>query len=774
MRDNEPIPDLITNRERVRERSPVRRTSTFNPSVQLEGSLDSLKSHELTASQEGEPMGEEDADRSTKKVRLKEPSMSQTPEAMETEATPQPAEEVETSEPQVQDSTMDEARSSHLHKLTGGQPTSQASDPWVEEVEAEVEDGDIVVVDKGGKKVVELSEAFLHRLRKPWDKAVVVKLLGRAIGFKTLQSKILSLWNPKGPIKIIDLENNYFVVRFWEEDDYHRALLDGSWSIFSHVLSVQPWSQSFRASSNSIDKVVTWVRFLDFPLDHYHSRVLSTMRNLVGKTVKLERNSENPSRGKFAKVAVAIDLTQPLEGTVSVDDVDYKVVYEGLPDICGICGRVGHLSVTCPDSTTEPPPPVMTQKPAASSSDPSAISNSSIASPRETPFTSSPVSQKESRGEWMNAPRRSRRPPKRQADCHPLPYKMPVTPQLGNKYQALDAQDPPDVALPHQDQPITNHPPQHLAFQDGPHRNPAHQKTHLKAQQKSPKPSHNSTKTTGPASSSKPSRTPLNNITNSKSQTQQQAHTGPSSSAPQPRVILRHNPDQNSFPRPLTDLPLPHKPKHLAIKLTEANHRDVLAANTAEVSQHPTPAPVHPISPASSTLPCVTPEKPPDPPFFPSSNAHTLPLDTCMPDACPDSRFDNLPTSSSPISTIRQPHKQDSQLMDIVVDTANFLSGEERKDRLGRYGSANRAFSSYVDSAKLLDLDFTGGKFTWKGGGYQAKLDRFLCNDAWRLAFPEATVFHLPYSSADHRPLIIKQGAPPPPRENRPFRFQAA
>ncbi|KAJ4825017.1 hypothetical protein Tsubulata_050912 [Turnera subulata] len=98
------------------------------------------------------------------------------------------------------------------------------------------------------------------------------------------------------------------------------------------------------------------------------------------------------------------------------------------------------------------------------------------------------------------------------------------------------------------------------------------------------------------------------------------------------------------------------------------------------------------------------------------------------------------------------------------------LSGDERKDRSGRPGVADNEFQNCVNQSRLMDLGAIGSKFTWKGGGRHARLDRFLCNDLWRLAFQNAIVFHLPLACSDHRPILIKDGVAAPPRAHRPFR----
>ncbi|KAJ4840941.1 hypothetical protein Tsubulata_023064 [Turnera subulata] len=235
----------------------------------------------------------------------------------------------------------------------------------------------------------------------------------------------------------VDLENNYFVVRFWDVEDFHKALLEGPWTIFTHVLSVQPWTQTFRASSNTIDKVVTWVRFVDFPLDRYHSHILRAMGDLVGTTVKLDKNADNPDRGKSAKGSACVDLTQPLAGKVTVAGESYKVVYEGLPNICGVCGKVGHLSAGCPEWKM-PPTTSDPHSSQPSSSSPKGQTSATVGVDHSSNGTSN---QSEDKGEWMNAPRGSIRPPKRQMDGQPAASNSPTSPVSVNRFQVFNESD---------------------------------------------------------------------------------------------------------------------------------------------------------------------------------------------------------------------------------------------------------------------------------------------------------------------------------------------
>lgn len=44
-----------------------------------------------------------------------------------------------------------------------------------------------------------------ERIRKPWKYGVIVKLLGRKIGYRALESRLQQLWVQKGVINIVDI-----------------------------------------------------------------------------------------------------------------------------------------------------------------------------------------------------------------------------------------------------------------------------------------------------------------------------------------------------------------------------------------------------------------------------------------------------------------------------------------------------------------------------------------------------------------------------------------
>lgn len=97
------------------------------------------------------------------------------------------------------------------------------------------------------------------KLCRPCRKEIIIKLLGRKIGYKFLYGRLVKLWNLSGDFKLIDLQNEFFLVRFYEASDYERVLYDGPWMILGHYLIVQRLKLEFRPFEESIKRIVTWI-----------------------------------------------------------------------------------------------------------------------------------------------------------------------------------------------------------------------------------------------------------------------------------------------------------------------------------------------------------------------------------------------------------------------------------------------------------------------------------------------------------------------------------
>ncbi|KAL4280672.1 hypothetical protein GQ457_03G026900 [Hibiscus cannabinus] len=161
--------------------------------------------------------------------------------------------------------------------------------------------------------------------------SLVVMLLGRSIGYQALLNRIHALWKPRREFSLIDLYNAYYLVRFADEVDFHNVLTGGPWVIYGSYLTVQPWSRHFSIKN-------------DYPSQ------INLFRHIVaaiGKVVRVDYNTAEGKRGRFARLVIVMDLDKPLLFGIIINGHRQDIEYEGLPEICFRCGKYGHAKEVC-------------------------------------------------------------------------------------------------------------------------------------------------------------------------------------------------------------------------------------------------------------------------------------------------------------------------------------------------------------------------------------------------------------------------------------------
>ncbi|KAL9437499.1 hypothetical protein AB3S75_023378 [Citrus x aurantiifolia] len=215
------------------------------------------------------------------------------------------------------------------------------------------EEGDVTENCEGVMPSITFSARIQEKLIQPWKNSVVVKLLGKSIGYRALCSRLANLWKPSMGFSVIDLENNYYLVRFCAARDAMDAMTKGPWIILGHYLTVQPWTPEFDSRTADLNHAIVWIRLPDLAMHLYHQNILQKIGQLVGEVIKFDDNTELSTRGKFARIAVRISLVQPLVSQIEINGRVQKIEYEGLPVIRFNCGRYGHHSDACSNNKTD-------------------------------------------------------------------------------------------------------------------------------------------------------------------------------------------------------------------------------------------------------------------------------------------------------------------------------------------------------------------------------------------------------------------------------------
>ena len=79
----------------------------------------------------------------------------------------------------------------------------------------------------------------------------------------------------------------------------------------------------------------------------YVDSVLRLLASAMGRPVKMDFNTTNYAKRKFARMYVEVDLTKPMVGKMGLGGDWYNVEYEGPHMLCSKCGCYGHFSRDC-------------------------------------------------------------------------------------------------------------------------------------------------------------------------------------------------------------------------------------------------------------------------------------------------------------------------------------------------------------------------------------------------------------------------------------------
>ncbi|XP_017629168.1 uncharacterized protein LOC108472170 [Gossypium arboreum] len=160
-------------------------------------------------------------------------------------------------------------------------------------------EGDIIMSTIDGMPDIRFSDRVHTLVLKSMFTSVIIKSLGRKIGLNSLCSKLYAIWKPTRTFQLMDLVNDYYVVKFEAKMDYKK-----------------PWSLSFSTQEEYPMLVVVWVRLPNFPGAWFKRCLLEAVGNTIGQ--------------------------------LRIEDKIQREEYENLPNVCYECGRFGHVKDGCP------------------------------------------------------------------------------------------------------------------------------------------------------------------------------------------------------------------------------------------------------------------------------------------------------------------------------------------------------------------------------------------------------------------------------------------
>lgn len=110
-----------------------------------------------------------------------------------------------------------------------------------------------------------------------------------------------------------------------------------------YSITVRRWTPDFKAFEASILNTLVWVRLPEIPFPFFSQfNRLKEISDMIGTFVKVDERTELASKGRFARIAVKVDLKKPLLPKYLIGNREFNIEYEGIKLICYHCEVLGH------------------------------------------------------------------------------------------------------------------------------------------------------------------------------------------------------------------------------------------------------------------------------------------------------------------------------------------------------------------------------------------------------------------------------------------------
>lgn len=129
-----------------------------------------------------------------------------------------------------------------------------------------------------GTVAIKLSKRTKINIRAKWVHSLIVKVFGQTVGFHFLHSKIMHLWNQQGRLDCIDLENEFYLIKFRLAEDYEKVLKGGPSFVWEHYLTICAWEPYFKPTVAVCSKVAVWACLPGLPIEFYELEGLKEIR----------------------------------------------------------------------------------------------------------------------------------------------------------------------------------------------------------------------------------------------------------------------------------------------------------------------------------------------------------------------------------------------------------------------------------------------------------------------------------------------------------------
>ncbi|TXG49470.1 hypothetical protein EZV62_025345 [Acer yangbiense] len=206
----------------------------------------------------------------------------------------------------------------------------------------------------GGVPTLKIGGDSHRQSTKEVSHCLVGKVLSRKrVNREAFISVISKIWNTKGELEIEVIGDNVFLFRFGRLDDKLMVWSRGPWHFNNCLIILEKKSGPGEILKMQFRRAEFWVQIFNIPLVCMNMKIARMIAEMIGEVVEIPLE-DRECWGKFLRVKVAIDVSQPLMRGLMLNLEEFDTViaapikYERLPKLCYGCEFGSWLRVVPP------------------------------------------------------------------------------------------------------------------------------------------------------------------------------------------------------------------------------------------------------------------------------------------------------------------------------------------------------------------------------------------------------------------------------------------
>lgn len=127
------------------------------------------------------------------------------------------------------------------------------------------------------------------------------------------------MWRTQGDPILIDLGNDFFIVKLTGREEFLKVFSEGPWMIVDNLLHLQRWKPNFVTKTTKICTLPVWVKFPQLPVEYYTVDWLNKAGDNIGRTINVDSTTLTASRGNSSMYVLRSNSTNRCKPTTGCE-----------------------------------------------------------------------------------------------------------------------------------------------------------------------------------------------------------------------------------------------------------------------------------------------------------------------------------------------------------------------------------------------------------------------------------------------------------------------